>query len=93
MWCAVARVVTDLEKLEVIRDLEGHEGNAVWYAPTRHTLLRGKLLTSAGWRRGVDFHVGHDVVISGDQRGLFIVHRLSTGEQLCTRLLLIAHLF
>ncbi len=45
---AVARVVTDLEKLEVIRDLEGHEGNAVWYASTRHTLLRGKLLTSAG---------------------------------------------
>lgn len=53
--------VTDLEKLEGIRDLEGHEGNAVW---------------------GVDFHVEHDVVISGDQRGLFIVHRLSTGEQL-----------
>jgi hypothetical protein len=39
----------------------------------------------------VDFHVEHDVVISGDQRGLFIVHRLSTGEQLCT-LLLIAQL-
>lgn len=36
--------------------------------------------------RGMDFNKQDDIVLSGDQRGLFIVHRLSTGEQICRSL-------